>query len=297
LSIRNTVKSILPKWVRTVLRACLHYAQRLARWPIILWQMRGMSWSDQWVLLQSAAAAPFVSVRKLMEWQDPVLIAPCTVEVQGYGVFKLRPHCDDLWHVLPWREQSISNLLKCTLRPGDTFIDAGANIGVYTVLASRLVGPEGKVISIEMMPDTADRLEANIRDNRLGNVWVVRKALSDRSGQTVMATVQSEKYGQATIATDSARYGKGKKVAVETVTLDAVAEGIKAVQLMKIDLEGAELAALCEAFDLFPRLSNVVYESWGWKRSHSNPVDDLLRKKGFVLRQLDGNNWLAARGT
>jgi FkbM family methyltransferase len=146
-----------------------------------------------------------------------------------------------------------------------------------------------------MMPDTADRLESHVRLNQLSNVGVVRNALSDSAGQTVVATVQEGKYGQATIAADSARLPAESRVSVQTTTLDAIAAELKHVRLMKIDLEGAELAAFRGATLVLGRLSSVVYESWGWKRTDVDPVDDLLRKSGFRLRQLDGNNWLATR--
>jgi len=262
---------------------------------VILLQVRGVEFTDQWVLLRSAIHSLTVSAQNLQRWQDPRLLEDCCVDVRGVGRFMVRKCCDDLWHVLPWREQCIADLLRRTLRPGDVFIDAGANIGVYTVLAAGLVGPTGSVIGIEMMPDTADRLEEHIRLNRLINVRVVRNALSETGGKTVFATVQAEKFGQATIATDSAQYGLGDKVAVKTMTLDAITEGLPAVRMMKMDVEGAELSALKGADSLLGRLSSLVYESWGHRREGGDTVDDLLRGKGFKVQQLDGSNRVAWR--
>jgi FkbM family methyltransferase len=294
-SIRSALKWILPKSLRDVLRGVLHYFQRLLRWPIVLWQVRGGTWRDQWVLLKSALAAPLTSLRGLQKWQDPLLVQDAVVEVSRVGVFSLRANTDDLWHVLPWRENAIAELLRSTLGPGDVFIDAGANIGVYTVLASRLVGPSGSVISIEMMPDTARRLESHIRMNRLDNVTVVRNALSNLAGQDVIATVQPGKHGQATIATDSACFGLGDKIRVQTTTLDAITPRITHARLMKIDVEGAEHIALQGAEALLKKLDVVVFESWAWARGDCDPVDAILVKAGFNLSQLDGNNWLATR--
>lgn len=293
--LRSFLKRLLPFPARRALRALLHYAQRILRWPIVLWQVRGQSPRDTCVLLASALAAPAVSFRNLLGWQDPMLLWDADVLVPGYGKFGLRAYTDDLWHVLPWREQAIANLLRRSLRPGDVFIDAGANIGIYTVLAARLVGPQGHVLSIEMMPDTADRLERHIRMNELRNVAVVRRALSDATGDVVRATVQEGKSGQATISRESGRYGLGREVEVETTTLDALISGLTQVRLMKIDVEGAELKALHGAPQLLRKLQGAVYESWGWKRGDANPVDDLFRKSGFSIRQMDGNNWIAER--
>ena len=273
----------------------LHYAQRVGRWPIILWQVRGATWRDQSILLQSALAAPVVSLRNLLQWQDPCLLRDAAVVVPEVGRFMLRARSDDLWHVLPWREKALLEEIERRLKPGDVFIDAGANIGVYTVLASRLVGPSGRVIAVEMMPDTADRLEAHVRINELHNVTVVRQALSDASGGIVTATVQAGKFGQATIAEDSERYGLGTRIEVTSTTLDDVTAGIASIALMKMDLEGAEMPALRGGASTMTKLQALVYESWGTTRSESHPVDKMLGESGFHLAQIDGNNWLASR--
>lgn len=292
---RAFLKRCLPSPVRSLLRASLHYTQRVLRWPIILCQVRGQRAKDQWTIFRSAVAAPFLGLQDLQRWQDPILLGDTKVEVPGIGRFALRRRTDDLWHVLPWREQSIANLMRNMLKPGDVFIDAGANIGVYTVLAARLVGPSGKVLSIEMMPDTANRLEAHIRMNRLANVQVIKNALSDVAGETLTATVQPGKHGQATIATDSSRYGLGNCLRVRSTTLDAITGKEAKVRLMKIDVEGAELRALMGAQMLLSKLDGLVYESWGCRRSELDPVDQLLKQAGFNLHQLDGNNWMAEK--
>ena len=245
--------------------------------------------------MESALVAPLISLRKLQEWQDPVLIQDATVCVQDFGLFRVRAFSDDLWHVLPWREQSISNFIRATLAPGDVFIDAGANIGIYTVLASRLVGPAGRVISVEMMPDTADRLEMHVRLNNLDNVTIVRNALSDSADQVLTAMVQRGKYGQAALVNGVSTFANTNSIEVNSTTLDAISNTFKFVKLIKIDVEGAELKALNGAVNLLTKSQFLVYESWGLKREDSNPVDNLLMINGFALRQLDGNNWVAER--
>ena len=293
--LRATAKAILPPGVRDVLRAVLHYWQRVSLWPIILWQVRGTTWSDEWVLVRSAMAAPFLSFASISEWQDPILIADADVVVPKVGRFRLRERSDDLYHVLPRREPGIFTALADLLEPGDVFIDAGANIGVYTVLASQLVGPSGRVISIEMMPDTATRLEEHVLINRLTNVSIVRKALSDIAGQTVMASVEIGKHGRASIAGRSG--GLLHTVPVSTTTLDDVVNGIDLVRLMKMDIEGVELAALRGSRSLLRRLNHLIYESWGESKEEHDPVDALLKAAGFELSTIDGNNRLATNHT
>lgn len=297
MRVREIVKAALPAGIRRVLRAGLHYAQRNFRWLVILWQVRGVSWRDQAVLLRSAVAAPLLSFKDLLVWQDPVLLKDVSVYVPGVGQFCVRAHTDDLWHVLPWRERSIFNVMRSVLRPGDVFVDIGANIGVYTVFASRLVGKLGRVLAIEMMPETASRLEKHVQMNGLENVEVFRCALSDTRGQKVRATVQPGKFGQATIAVDSERYGFGSAVDVETETLDQLvaAAGVQGARMIKIDVEGAEIQVLRGGLGCLGKAEYVVYERWGWRRQESSDVDRLLEGAGFMLASLDGNNCLAHR--
>jgi FkbM family methyltransferase len=293
ITVRSLAKAVLLQSIRRLLRSGLHYVQRIGRWPIILWHVRGTTWKDEWTLVRCALASPFLSIKNLMQWQDPILLADAQVDVRGVGRFLIRARCDDLWHVLPWRENAIFSVFHDTLRPGDNFIDAGANIGFYTVLAARLVGPDGKVIAVEMMPDTADQLTHNLALNRISNVTVCRKALSNISGQTVTAVVTPGKYGQASIAKGSSD-DEVVRLDVRTTTLDEISSDLSSVRLIKMDLEGAEAAALQGTAELLHKTDFLIYESWGMSHTVSNPVDSCLHQTGYVLNRIDGNNWLAS---
>lgn len=231
------------------------------------------------------------SLRDLDEWRDPVLLNDAQVRVRSVGRFALRAHSDDLYHVLPAREEAVLAAIREGLKPGDTFVDAGANIGFYTVVASKLVGPAGKVVAIEMMPDTATRLREHIAINGLTNVEVIEYALSDRSGQTIAATVPDGKYGQASIAASDRSDGV-RRLDVETRTLDKLFADIPGrVALMKMDLEGAEAAALRGAGQLINRIDAIIFE----QLEEDLSCADLLRGHAFQLSQLDGRNYLASR--
>ena len=68
------------------------------------------------------------------------------------------------------------------VKPGDTIVDVGANVGYYTIIGSRLVGDKGKVYAFEPEPAKFELLEKNVRLNGLTNVVLERKALSNRKG-------------------------------------------------------------------------------------------------------------------
>ncbi len=286
---------ILPKPLRVFLGWFKHYFQRLFRWGVILAQIRGETLLDKIKIISSALVSPLSSFKNLSSWQDPFLLFDTRVVVKGVGRFYCRRFCDDLWHVLPWREKEIFRAITSRLQLGDVFIDAGANIGVYTVFASKLVGATGRVICVEMMPDTADRLENHIRLNNLQNVTIVRKAISDTAGKTVTAVVEAGKYGQASIAKDHSCAKSVKRINVATTTLDDICCRITEVRLMKMDLEGVELPALVGAKTLLQHIECLIYESWGNTRAALNPVNAYLIDAGFEIVPLDGNNLLAQR--
>jgi FkbM family methyltransferase len=267
------------------------YAQRLERWAVILRQLRGCTWRDQMKLLASAAAAPVLTLRDLSSWQDPVLLFDACIRAPRIGRFHVRRHTDDLWHVLPSREQGIHDALERLLRPGAVFVDAGANVGFFTLLASRLVGPTGRVLAIEMMPATADILRQHVATNDCTNVELVEKALSDRAGDTIMAKVPAGKHGQATVADFAHAYDSFEEHEVQTTTLDEVCGGRDRIALLKLDLEGAELHALAGARSTLERTDRVIYES------HTSS-DDLARafeQAGFKVVARLGKDRLAQR--
>jgi FkbM family methyltransferase len=285
----NTLRQIariFPAPIRRALGLSWDYSMRLFVWRSILRHVRGSNLRDQLGLYASAVASPLTSLRKLGKWQDPALLWDITVQVHGIGSFGVRCNTDDLWHVLPTRERNVLSTIQKYLPAGGVFVDAGANIGVYTVLAARLVGDKGKVIAVEMMPETADILRRHLAMNHLSNVVVVQQALADASGKHVIARVPGGQHGQATIAPGVVE--GGAEVRVETSTIADILAEVEDVSLMKMDLEGAEELALVGAEDALKRVRAVIFEDWGNER-----LSAIFRSKGFSVERLDGNNCLA----
>ncbi|MFM9995705.1 MAG: FkbM family methyltransferase [Phycisphaerales bacterium] len=92
-------------------------------------------------------------------------------------------------------------------RPGDIFVDVGANIGVLTLLGAHAVGPAGTVIAFEPNPEVFKRLDAHVRDNRRSNVRLFPLALSDREGVLQLSIPPTGNTGAATLGTLPARHG------------------------------------------------------------------------------------------
>ena len=286
--------------LRWLVRLLKTYLGRLLVCPIILTQVRGatlgdefrlMTLGDEFRLILSAIAAPILSLKTLDGWQDPVLLFDTAVSVRGIGRFRLRRLCDDLWHVVPWREREVLEFIRKTLKPGEVFIDAGANIGVYSLVAAGLVGNEGRVIAVEMVPDTAGRLKNHLGLNAAGQVEVVEGALAEHSGMVLDALVRDGCFGQASIAGARPKGPDVRSLPVATVTLEKLLDGLPRVALMKMDVEGAELPALKGAGPLIRRIEAIVFEDLG----AASDVAEYLRSLGFQLRRLDGRNWAASR--
>lgn len=143
------------------------------------------------------------------------------------------------------------------LRPGDVFVDVGANIGYFTLLASQIVAPTGRVIAVEANPRTFALLEANVRLNRCANVDLRHVAAGETPGFASMFEREPGNAGgdQVDFATTADHSG----IAVER--LDRIV-GDQVVRLIKLDIEGAEAKALRGATGLLERADapDLVFE-------------------------------------
>ena len=168
--------------------------------------------------------------------------------VIGPGLtFDARMSDDGSWvdlFFLQYESPSLAPVLEAFLESGSTFVDVGANVGVYTAWASRCVGSSGRVFAFEPLPTTREYLEHVIALNALGNVRVVPKALGAGPG-----TVDLWMFPHAsglTSAVSPTDESSAQRVAVSMSTLDDELRtaGGSSPTLVKIDVEGYEMAVL-----------------------------------------------------
>lgn len=124
------------------------------------------------------------------------------------------------------------------LRPGQWVVDIGAHVGFYTLLAAERVGPQGRVIAFEPDPSNRRLLAANVAHNRLTQVTIVPKAVTAEAGRLWLRRDPTNR-GAHHVGPSAAG---PEDVLVETVALDDFfdAEPAHAIDVMKIDVEGAE---------------------------------------------------------
>jgi FkbM family methyltransferase len=152
-------------------------------------------------------------------------------------------------------ERDVTALVLSLISGGMTFLDLGASIGYYTLLASRLTGPAGRVFAFEPDSEAYEYLEHNVQANRLENVVAVRKAVTNRS-VTMSFTRPELERGFLINASTGVGTGVGT---VDTVSLDDFfrALGWPRVDLIKLDIEGSESSALWGMAELLERNRGV----------------------------------------
>jgi FkbM family methyltransferase len=140
-------------------------------------------------------------------------------------------------------EVGTTRLLQQVIKPGMVVVDAGAHVGYYTLLAARHVAPAGKVYAFEPAPANFDLLLRNIQRNEYANVVAVNAALSKGAGQATLYLTGLDNGRHSLFRHGLPQQGS---VVVQTTTLDAFleAEGWPRVDLVKVDVEGAEADVL-----------------------------------------------------
>lgn len=152
--------------------------------------------------------------------------------------------------------------INAFLKEGDIFVDVGANIGLFTLIASYRVGKRGRIYSFEPCSKTYRRLVNNVELNHMNNVCCYQSALSDHTGQIEMNVSLDGYDAWNSIAQPIA----GRSFAIETVCelkWDDFARDhnlIGRVKLIKVDVEGWESRVLSGGYESFSRQDAPVLQ-------------------------------------
>ncbi|WP_162467327.1 FkbM family methyltransferase [Streptomyces cavernae] len=168
--------------------------------------------------------------------------------------------------------------MKRYLRPGDGFIDGGANEGIFTLLAAQLVSATGEVHAFEAHPVYAARLRENVERNRLCCVSVHEMAVGQSPGAVPFVL-------RGTGSRIRTEHDEGKTVSAQVVRLDEVLSD-RSWAMGKLDIEGAEHCALRGAEKLLCRAEPPVW--------FLELVDPFLARFGSTVAEVRG--WLGDHG-
>ncbi len=188
------------------------------------------------------------------------------------------------------------SFLQRHLRSGDTFLDAGAYVGMYALTASRLVGSAGSVVAVEASPDTYRRLTAHVAWNRAENVQTVHGGLSDQD-ETLPLALHPSDAGSNTFLADTT----GPTVTVPCRPLLPVLQelGVQHLTGAKFDVEGFEYRVLrCFLADAPPSLwPGFVILEWNhlYDQDAGGNAVDLLLRNGYSRVWSHGLNHILIR--
>jgi FkbM family methyltransferase len=166
-------------------------------------------------------------------------------------------------------------LWEYTPRPGDIIFDIGAGIGAETLLFSHLVGRTGRVVSLEAHPRTFRRLVDLCDVNRLGNVTSLQVAVSDNDGAVVISDLEHHLHN-----TMLETNGDGIEVPARRIFTIAAELGITRIDLLKMNIEGAERLAIQGMGTLLANTRHVCISCHDFLADEDGPEE--LRTKGFV---------------
>ncbi|WP_306058705.1 FkbM family methyltransferase [Natronococcus wangiae] len=174
------------------------------------------------------------------------------------------------------------------LTPDDVFWDVGANIGIYTCLAAAKIQP-GHVVSVEPNPNNVDRIEENLELNGL-DADVHERALMAESDERMLKITEEAGAGEFGYLSDHASDG----IRVETAMGDElVAEGTPAPDVLKIDVEGAELEVLkgiertiSEEECRVIYLDVITSDSYYGSPTSEDEIYEWLQERGFEIERL-----------
>lgn len=165
-------------------------------------------------------------------------------------------------------------------RPGQTIVDAGANVGFFSLRHAKAVGPTGRIYAFEPNHRVFAMLSKNIEQNGFRHVEVYQKALCSEIGEYLLrATSRGTSCGHV-VSLDSDDRGQGART--EGTTLDVFVEenDIERIDILKMDTEGSEPDIVKGGLQrALPVTQRVVMESHNTRY----PVRDLLKPLGFKM--------------
>lgn len=189
-------------------------------------------------------------------------------------------------------EPDVTRAIEAHCSAGMTTIDIGAHRGYFTLIMSRIVGPEGRCIAFEPEPDNARFLRTTIAANHLTNVRVEQLAIGAASGTVAFRGHELSTMGRLdALVGESSRHAFGDYVMVEATTLDAYATSLPLDRLdfAKVDVEGAERMVIDGASETLRRFRpTLLIEVHDFERAeaHARTLVTMLRELDYAVNDV-----------
>jgi FkbM family methyltransferase len=188
-------------------------------------------------------------------------------------------------YALGTSELEIQRVFGRLLAEGQVVYDVGAASGFYTVIAARAVGESGRVIAFEPRPENVERVRHNVALNGFGHVEILELALADSTGSASFSLgAEVTRGGLSQHHAEPAEHGT---IEVQISTVDhLVSEGLPPPDVIKMDIEGAEVEALAGAAStLATRAPTLLIEVHG----RAAELDAVLRRIRYVGKVIEAD--------
>lgn len=219
-------------------------------------------------------------LRYPLQWIPPFFAVPILQGKLRGKKWIVRSYNHGCW--LGSYEYEVRLLFEKSVKPGQVVFDLGAHVGFYTLLASELVGPNGKVIAFEPLPRNIGYLKKHVQLNQCSNVQIVESAVSNMNGISYFDESKNNSYG---FISDRGKFQ------VKTLSIDDfVSERPGLIpDVIKIDVEGSELLVLKGGSQTLAQHSPILF-----LETHSKVLNaqcrSFLAPLGYRIHPMTGND-------
>ncbi|MBU0766674.1 FkbM family methyltransferase [Patescibacteria group bacterium] len=236
-------------------------------------------------MLEHCGPLRFFSVKMMSWYLKPV------VQWDGHTVFVDTSDFGLSFELESTGEYEVASMEYCKnfLKPGMVFVDVGANIGLFTLMAARQVGPTGHVYSFEPGATNCVLMRKNVEHNGYNNVTIIQKAVLDHSGS---CTLFKSGFNTADHRTYCVSKGR-KQTTIDCVSLDDYFSPDIHIDMIKMDIEGVEEVAIrgMDRILATKKPLQFIVECWPsvLKKVGTDPFKLFasLEQRGFKLSVID----------
>lgn len=258
-----------------------------------------------WIVMR-AWPFSFAHVR-LLYWLKPKKLKHdvVTTRLRGFSAKLTYDPNSEIGRYLFFRgsfEEQILKKIRQVVKKGDYILDVGANIGVHSLVFSTLTGNSGKVVAIEPQSNVRHRLELNLKNNHADNVIVLGCAIGAEESNARIYDIANNNDGAATLRpSEPENHEKFEDIEVKTLNFIKESTGLDNFDVVKIDVEGAELEVLKGLSELLqstpPRCLFVECVDSNLKRfdTSSEELISKLEDLGYTLEAKHRGRWVPIR--
>lgn len=213
------------------------------------------------------------------------------MNISGIKYKYFRSNVSRILYELPKIHEGDVSEIRRFVKPGDTVVDVGANIGTIALPVAKQLGEFGKVYAIEAHPVTFSYMNQNIKINGLKNVVAFNLAIGEKNGLVEFSDSELDDINVVSRTPSSSKEIATKIISVPMMKLDDFCKNIEKISVLKIDVEGYEKFILENAAETLKK-TDVVYaeyyepntQKFGYRREE---IKSILEANGFICELSD----------